>query len=99
MDSPLNPLASQDHVPLGITLVASRLLELVTALFDPVPLNIFVVTKNKLTGTVLVKGCHLNPPLSPIGELFLHHLNQGFNLVIRFPLCSGHDAHGGVADC
>jgi hypothetical protein len=34
--------------------------------------------------------------LSPIGELLLHHLNQGFNC---FPLCSGHDARGGVADC
>jgi hypothetical protein len=27
-----------------------------------------------------------------------HHLNQGFHLVICFPLWSGHDAHGGVAD-
>jgi len=96
MDPLLNPLASQDHVPLGITWVASWLLELVAALFNPVLLHIFMVMKNKLTGTVLVNGCHLVPALSPIGELLLHHLNQGFNC---FPLCSGHDARGGVADC
>ncbi len=39
MDLLLNPLAPQDYIPLGITWVASWLLELVAALFNPVPLD------------------------------------------------------------
>jgi hypothetical protein len=69
-------------------LVTSGLLELVAALFDPVPLDIIVVLKDQLPRTVLIEGCTLYPALNPIGQLLLHFLNQGFHLVIRFPLCS-----------
>jgi hypothetical protein len=99
MDSLLNLLAPQDHIPLGITWVASWLLELAATLFDSVPLDIIMVLKDQLPRTVLIEGCNLYPTLSPIGQLLLHHLNLGFHLVIHFTLCSGHDVRGGVADC
>jgi len=40
MDLLLNPLASQDHIPLGITWSAGWLLKFVAALLYPVPLDI-----------------------------------------------------------
>jgi hypothetical protein len=63
MDSLLNPLAAQDHFPLGITWGASWLPELVAALLNPVPLHIIVILKDQLSTTVLVVGWNLLPAL------------------------------------
>jgi hypothetical protein len=54
IDSLLNPLAPQDHIPLGITWVASWLLELITALLNPVPLQVVLFLRDQLTTMVLV---------------------------------------------
>jgi len=43
MDLLLNLIAPQDHIPLGITWVASGLLELEAALLNPVPLDIVMI--------------------------------------------------------
>ncbi len=62
----LNPLAPQDHIPLGITWVTSQLLKLVTALFNPVPLDTIMILKDQLPTAVLVNGGNLLPALHPI---------------------------------
>jgi len=41
----LDPLAPQEHYPLGITWVASWLFKLVAALFDPVLLHVIILSK------------------------------------------------------
>jgi hypothetical protein len=46
VNSLLSPLAPQDHIPLGITWVASQLLEFITALLDPVLFHIIVIPKD-----------------------------------------------------
>jgi len=89
----VNPLAPQDHVPLGITWGASRLLKLVAALVRPVPLDVVVVSEQTLTAPCLVKRRNLLPRLSPIGQLLLNHQDQQIHLVIRLALRPGHGNH------
>jgi hypothetical protein len=94
MDSLLDPLAPQDHIPLGITWVASWLFKLVAALFNPVPLHIIVLPNRQFTSRDLIEPCHLCPALSPIGQKLLNNLDQGISLVIGLALCSGHHQQG-----
>jgi hypothetical protein len=87
MESLLNPLASQDHIPLGITWVTSQLLELVAALFYPVPLGVIVILKDPL---VVVEGWNLLSALHPVWQKLLHNRDQGICLVTCFAFCLGH---------
>ena len=86
----MNPLATQDHVPLGITWVAHRLLKLVATLIDPVSLHILVISKHQLTTLLLVEKSKLLPALSPIGRHLLHDLDQKIHLVVLLSLRPGH---------
>jgi hypothetical protein len=52
----LNPLEPEDPKPPGITWVASRLLELVAALLDPVLLDTTMFPKDQFPTTVLIEG-------------------------------------------
>jgi hypothetical protein len=69
-DSLLNPLASQDHDPLGIPWVAHELFKLVATLIHPVSLHVIVIMKHFLSAAMLVHGCNLLPQLSPLGSFF-----------------------------
>jgi len=80
----------QDHVPLGITWVARRLLELVATLINSVSLDILIIPKHQLTTSLLVEKSNLLPALSPIGKLLLHDLNQKIHLVVLLSLRPGH---------
>jgi hypothetical protein len=82
----VNLLASQDHVPLGITLGASRLLEFIATFVRPVPLDVVLVSEQTLTAPCLVQRRNLLPRLSPIGQLLLNHQDQQIHLVIRLAL-------------
>jgi len=94
MDPLLDALAPQDHVPLGITWVASWLFKLVAALFNPVPLYVIVLPNCQFTSPDLIKPCHLRPALSPIGQKLLNNLDEDISLVIGLALCSGHRQQG-----
>ena len=89
----MNPLAPQDHVPLGITWGASGFLKLVAALVNPVPLDVIMVSGHHLTATSLAEYCNLLPHMSPIGQLLLNHQDQQINLVIGLALPPGHGNH------
>jgi len=80
----------QDHVPLGITWVARRLLELVATLINSVSLDILIIPKHQLTTSLLVEKSNLLPALSPIGKLLLHDLDQKIHLVVLLSLRPGH---------
>ena len=86
----MNPLATQDHVPLGIAWVARQLLEPVAALIDPVSLDILIIPKHELTTLLLVEKSNLLPGLSPIGKLLLHDLDQNIHLIVLLSLRPGH---------
>jgi hypothetical protein len=90
MDSLLNSLASQDHIPLGITCSAGRLLELEATLLYPVSLHVIMIPKDQLAASRLVEGCNFGPTLRPIGQKLFDHHDQGIHLVVRLPLTSGH---------
>jgi hypothetical protein len=96
MDSLLNLLAPQDHIPLGITWVASQLLEFITALFGPVPLHIIAIPKDHLPTTGLLEGCNLFPALCPIRQKLFYNQNQGIHPVIALAFSSGHVQLGGL---
>jgi hypothetical protein len=98
-DSVLNPLAMQDHVPLGITWVAHWLLELFATFIDPVLLDILVIPKHQLTTLLLVEKSNLLPALSPIGKLLLHDLDQKIHLVVLLSLRPGHGNPKKPVDC
>jgi hypothetical protein len=89
----MNPLAPQDHVPLGITWVASGFPELVTALVHPVPLDIVMVLEHHLTTPSLVERRNLLPRLSSIRQHLFNHQDQHVNLVIGLALRPGHGNH------
>jgi hypothetical protein len=93
MDSLLNPLASQDHIPLGITCCADRLLELEATLLYPVSLHIIMIQKDQLTTSRLVEGCNFGPTLCPIGQKLFDHHDQGIHHEVGLPLTSGHVQH------
>jgi hypothetical protein len=86
MDSLLNLLAPKDHIPLGITWVASQLLEFITALFGPVPFHIIVIPKDHL----------FTSALCPIRQKLFYNQNQGIHLVIALALSSGLVQLGGL---
>ena len=94
MDLLLNLLASQDHIPLGITWSASRLLELVAALLYPVSLHVIMIPKDQFAATRLVEDCNFGPTLCPIGQKLFDHKDQGIHLVIGLALTSGHRQQG-----
>ena len=90
MDSLLNPLASQDHIPLGITCCASGFLEFVAALLYPVSLHVIVIPKDQLAASRLVEGCNFGPTLRPVGQKLFDRHDQDLHLVIGLALTSGH---------
>ena len=67
LDSLMNPLAPQDHIPLGITWVTLWHFKLLAALLDPVLLNIIMAPQVQLPTTVLIEGCKIYSALSTIG--------------------------------
>jgi hypothetical protein len=90
----LNPLVYQDHIPLGIICIASWLLELVAALFDPVMLPVILILKDLISTVLLVEGDNLLPGMHPIWQKLLHSQDPGICLVICFALHFRHPQQG-----
>jgi hypothetical protein len=86
----VNPLAPQDHVPLGITWGASKF---IATFVHPVPHDVIMVSEQHLTALSPVERRNLLPCLSPIGQLLLHHQDQDIHLVIDLALQPRHGNH------